>query len=344
MYEIYNEDCLEGMKRLEDNSVDCIISDLPFNLTDCVWDKSVIDLAAMWEQFKRILKPYNSAVLFASGKFTHKLIASNWDWYKYKWIWVKNAPTMFVHAKNAPMRKFEEILIFSNGAVNHKTVSKRRMKYNPQGLTDCVIEKSPEGKAYPSQLRAGGRGEKWNGKLKSNGHHECYGDRPSRPYKVKTGANATKTQIHNPHPENTYMQTHTNYPCDVLHESDLAQGKLQQNKKKFGSAVGVRPSHADFYIQEQTGYPADVLYYNVEPSTKKLHPTQKPVDLLEYLVRTYTNEGETVLDATMGSGSTGVAAINAGRNFIGFELDKKFYDIAKRRIDEAIAKKAQSLF
>lgn len=74
------------------------------------------------------------------------------------------------------------------------------------------------------------------------------------------------------------------------------------------------------------------------------HPQQKPVDLLEYLIKTYTNEGELVLDATMGSGSTGVACANTGRRFIGFETETKFYDIAKKRIDEALAKKAQELF
>ena len=65
---------------------------------------------------------------------------------------------------------------------------------------------------------------------------------------------------------------------------------------------------------------------------------------MEFLVKTYTNRWEIVLDATMGSGSTGVAAINTGRRFIGFELEQKFYDIAKRRIDEAIAQREQSLF
>lgn len=87
-----------------------------------------------------------------------------------------------------------------------------------------------------------------------------------------------------------------------------------------------------------------MLEFKVEPATKKLHPTQKPVDLLEYLIKTYTNEGETVLDATMGSGSTGVAAMNTGRRFIGFETEKNFYDIACKRIAEAEAKQAQNLF
>ena len=63
-----------------------------------------------------------------------------------------------------------------------------------------------------------------------------------------------------------------------------------------------------------------------------LHPTQKPVPLLEYLIRTYTNEGETVLDFTMGSGSTGVACVNTNRNFIGIELDENYFKIAKERI------------
>ena len=66
-----------------------------------------------------------------------------------------------------------------------------------------------------------------------------------------------------------------------------------------------------------------------------LHPTQKPVPLLEYLIKTYTNEGETVLDNCMGSGSTGVGCVNTNRNFIGIELDEKYFKIAERRIKDA---------
>jgi site-specific DNA-methyltransferase (adenine-specific) len=72
-----------------------------------------------------------------------------------------------------------------------------------------------------------------------------------------------------------------------------------------------------------------------------VHPTQKPVDLLEYLIKTYTNEGDTVLDFTMGSGSTGVACVNTNRNFIGIELDDKYFEIAKRRISEALEQKGE---
>ena len=81
-------------------------------------------------------------------------------------------------------------------------------------------------------------------------------------------------------------------------------------------------------------YPRSVLKFKTDKQKCALHPTQKPVTLLEYLIRTYTNENETVLDNCMGSGSTGVACLNTGRNFIGIELDEKYFDIAKKRILE----------
>ena len=88
-------------------------------------------------------------------------------------------------------------------------------------------------------------------------------------------------------------------------------------------------------------FPTDILKFtSVNNSTeKKLHPTQKPVPLLEYLIRTYTNEGETVLDNCMGSGSTGVACVNIGRNFIGIELNENYYNIAINRINQAVREK-----
>jgi len=85
-------------------------------------------------------------------------------------------------------------------------------------------------------------------------------------------------------------------------------------------------------------YPKSILDFSVAGNKdSKLHPTQKPVDLMEYLIKTYTNEGETVLDFTMGSGTTGVAAINTNRNFIGIELDNDYFSIAESRINEAKA-------
>lgn len=84
-------------------------------------------------------------------------------------------------------------------------------------------------------------------------------------------------------------------------------------------------------------YPKQIIEFSIE-ERNKLHPTQKPVALMEYMIRTYTNEGETVLDNTMGSGTTGVACVNTGRNFIGIELDEGYFKIAEKRIAEARAK------
>ena len=90
-------------------------------------------------------------------------------------------------------------------------------------------------------------------------------------------------------------------------------------------------------IQEYTNYPNHLIEVKTDVTNKnRLHPTQKPVKLLEYLIRTYTNEGETVLDNCMGSGSTGIAAVNTNREFIGIELDSKYYDIAEQRINNAV--------
>ena len=84
------------------------------------------------------------------------------------------------------------------------------------------------------------------------------------------------------------------------------------------------------YVQKKTGYPVQIIKINKE--SKTVHPTQKPVALLEYLIRTYTLEWETVLDFTIGSGTTAIAAINTNRNYIGFEMDKWYFDIAQERI------------
>lgn len=105
---------------------------------------------------------------------------------------------------------------------------------------------------------------------------------------------------------------------------------------------GANPSQ---WVETGKRFPTDVIKFSNwngaqfgNNSKAVKHPTQKPIDLLEYLIKTYTNEGDTVLDNCMGSGSTGVACRNTGRDFIGIELDEKFFNIAKSRINEEIPK------
>ena len=109
--------------------------------------------------------------------------------------------------------------------------------------------------------------------------------------------------------------------------------RIHRDSPEHSSSLsGKRPGHHTT-IQRWTGYPNDVLFFNCV--SKKSHPNQKPIDLLEYLIKTYTNEGMTVLDNTMGSGSTGVACVNTNRNFIGMELDEDYFKIADERIKKA---------
>jgi len=96
------------------------------------------------------------------------------------------------------------------------------------------------------------------------------------------------------------------------------------------------------YLQKNTNYPKSIFDFGSEFNT--VHPTQKPVALLEYLIKTYTLENETILDNCMGSGSTGVACINTNRNFIGIEKEENYFNIAQKRIDEAIESKQGELF
>jgi DNA modification methylase len=112
-------------------------------------------------------------------------------------------------------------------------------------------------------------------------------------------------------------------------------GGIKESEITGGNAVVDEYSN-DLY------YPKTILEYGIGNMRKgRLHPTQKPIALLEYLIKTYTNEGEKVLDFTMGSGTTGVACVNTNRNFIGIELDDEYFEIAKRRISEAQNKPEQ---
>jgi len=111
--------------------------------------------------------------------------------------------------------------------------------------------------------------------------------------------------------------------------------------------INQRPTSTNFKSDpnkdHKSRFPKDIIFFKV-PKKGKLHPTQKPVALMEYLIKTYTNENETVLDFTMGSGSTGVACVNTNRNFIGIEMDDNYFQIAEQRIKDQQRKNEEELF
>lgn len=126
-----------------------------------------------------------------------------------------------------------------------------------------------------------------------------------------------------------YKKLPTYNPQGVKHGVALKTGRSRKgNSRNYGKTGCGNPE----YIQTTTNYPKDIIQFSNPSNKGHLHPTQKPVALLEYLIKTYTNEEETVLDNCMGSGSTGVACINTNRRFIGIEIDEGYFEIAKKRI------------
>lgn len=244
---IYNEDCLEGMKRIPDASVDCIICDLPYevlhkNNPHAQWDR-IIPFEPLWEQYERVIKENGAIVLFAQGMFTAKLMMSNERLWKYNLVWNKVLVSGFLNAKKMPLRCHEDICVFY----------KKTPTYNPQ---------MTEGKPLH------GKGRSYKNKDLTN---NCYG-------------NISATE-------------------------DMRKGCTKK-------------------------YPTSILRFKKTHPSVTVHPTQKSVELFEWLIKTYTNEGDTVLDNAIGSGTTAVAAIRMKRNFIGFELQKEYFDIANKRIKD----------
>lgn len=159
----------------------------------------------------------------------------------------------------------------------------------------------------------------------------------------KTTASNFATAKYQPLKQHEYIAVFYRKTCGYFPIMEQRQGS---GKKRIEAGYKSNPSSGEttgFSISLRCGknysdlrYPKSVqTFNNKDPKERGLHPTQKPVTLLEYLIKTYTLEGETVLDNTMGSGSTGVACVNTGRQFIGIEQDEKYFAIAQKRIAEA---------
>ena len=123
--------------------------------------------------------------------------------------------------------------------------------------------------------------------------------------------------------------------CLYIPQKTAHTGELRTNKIKNGTLgvlIDSKNGTPTSYRDDRTRYPIQVLKFNRDCLKSNLHPTQKPVALMEYLIKTYTQEGETVLDFVMGSGTTGIACKNTGRKFIGIEKDAGYFEIAKQRL------------
>lgn len=130
---LFEGDCLEYMKEIPDGSVDMILCDLPYGMTQNKWD-SYIPLDKLWEQYNRIIKTNGAIVLTSNGVFTAKLILSQPNIYKYKWVWEKSKPTNFLNAKKQPLRKHEDVCVFY----------KKQPVYHPQMTKGEPYDKGKE--------------------------------------------------------------------------------------------------------------------------------------------------------------------------------------------------------
>jgi site-specific DNA-methyltransferase (adenine-specific) len=151
--QLYEADCLECMKDIPDGTIDMILCDLPYGMTQNQWD-CYIPLDLLWEQYTRIIKPNGAIVLTSQGLFTAKLILSQPKLYKYKWIWEKSKPTNFLNAKKQPLRKYEDVCVFY----------KKQPTYNPQ-----MIPGEPYDKGVRKDQLSGSYGDFQPVHVKSSG-------------------------------------------------------------------------------------------------------------------------------------------------------------------------------
>lgn len=301
-------DCLELMKLIPDKSIDFICCDLPYGTSACAWD-IIIPIYKLWEQYKRIIKDKGVIVLFGSEPFSSLLRTSNLDWYKYDWIWEKNNAGNFQLVNYQPLKIHETISVFYNETpnmefanimvenmkrLNLKQIDVSKLELSRTGGTTGWVTNKMNGSQLPTE-------QQWIKICNLFGIENRYEEILSTVKKITYNLELDDTEL------------------------------ILSNKGKAGTLGHLSSeSKRETYIQDKTGYPKTILRYNRENG---LHPTQKPVALMEYLIKTYSNESELVLDNCMGSGTTGVACINTNRNFIGIEMNDKYFEIAKNRIE-----------
>ena len=306
---LYHGDCLDEHKHIESGSVDLILTDLPYGTVKdiknvkhgmsgkCEWDV-LIDTDEIYKVANRILRKNGKMVLFAQQPFTNELInkAIPNIPFSYSMIWEKDNYGHALLAKKAPLNYYEDILIFSKNECYEAKHPLRNVmiKYVERTSKEFVIDLMLKEGRYTSGLSA----------------------RVHASYKFGFN-NGMRFDLMD---EKLYNY----FATKIKFEETYAELKAIDNqfKERFAST---------FNLWEGGEYKSNILKYKKDYNG--YHPTQKPVLLLEDLIKTFSNENDLVVDLTMGSGSTGVACKNTNRNFIGIELDKNYFKIAEERIN-----------
>lgn len=301
---IYNIDCFEGMKHIPDGSVDLILSDPPYGTMKDFNEKFTWDTALppekIFSEASRILRRNGKMVLFSQEPYTSRLITNTPPSmvFNYRGIWHKGSSANCMSAQSAMVNCFEDFLVFTNkesGGLINKCVEK---------ISDVVF---------------------------SIGFHE-FAEIMYREGRYKNIASA-KNNLY----KKVYIEGRNEYDKNFFDEKMYrfleAQIKMPYTFDEYFDLVAdyKKKTQSTFNLWQGGKSKSNVLNYKRD--AEKLHPTQKPVRLLMDLVKTYSNEGDTVLDFTMGSGSTPVACIRAKRNYIGFELSPEYYEVASKRLN-----------
>ena len=305
-------DCLELMKDIPDGSIDLILTDLPYgNMKGAKLD-GWVNQTTQWDNAinptevhnlaNRILRKNGKMILFSQEPYTTRMIAEaipNLP-FGYRMIWEKDHFANALIAKKAPVSYYEDILVFSK---THEIT-------NTHPIAPIVKTLQEESGYF------------WNGEIAEYYVRNGYS---------KSINHAKGVLKHYLNWEYAQFSVVTKQHYDILstffdwgYSHEELVGIDKERKQKMPSV---------FNLWEGNKYKSNILKYKKDYNG--YHPTQKPILLLEDLVKTFSNEGDTVVDLTMGSGSTGVACLNTNRNFIGYELDDKYFEIAKERIEKA---------
>ena len=323
---IENGDCLELMKELPDKSVDLFICDLPYGETNCSWD-SKIDLEQFWTEFRRLRKSTRTACIhFCSTKFGYTLIKSWEKGYKMDMVWKKRNKTGGLQSRHRPMRNHEMVYFFYEQAPKYN-----RDKYHKRIQTQNVGGKKNE-HGYDSKGQSNHGEKSFNPPNPASVVEEKF---CKEYYETnKTGMTKTdiysKEQINKFHKENGVGFDPPN-PASVVEEDTMfGETKKERNKryKQNGTGAMEPPNPASVLEEPVSMFESKKVFIG-----KRHHQTEKPLDILEFFLKYWTDEGDTVLDPTMGSGSTGVACKTLNRNFIGFELDETIFKVAEKRVN-----------
>ena len=307
-------DCLELMKYIPDGSVDLVLTDPPYGTMKGAaldgwknqttqWD-TAIDPVKIFERISRVLRQNGKAILFSQEPYTSRLITSAIPSlpFAYRAIWYKNVHANALLAKTAMVSRYEDICIF---AKPHDAECTNELRDYFKKVLDFIGAKSCK---------------EINARLGHRKAEHCF---------YVTGKENGSTQF-SLCTEQTYQELICVFGIDKM-QGFVPYSELRKVQDEYTAKYA-----SVFKLWQGGKSKSNVLEYKKD--NDGYHPTQKPVALLEDLIQTYSNEGDTVLDFTMGSGSTGVACVNTNRNFIGIELDEGYFNIAKKRIEEAQAR------